>query len=249
MLIRSSDIRTCFPALVNDVLLFGQYLIYFPYFLVYVHRRKKYLMENDANVDYLLLLWLPRFVWFFFFLFTVVFVAYIIAPRTDVWLIPILDTLGMSYLIYCSIRYVPSVQARPHREEAPGNVEPKQAPVSVLTSEQMSEICRRASTYLQENKAFLDLDITLASLAKDTGIPSRNLSRAINTYLKCNFFEYINTMRVEYAKQRLLELSTSEYNIDSIYEECGFRSRSTFFLVFKKIVGKSPAAWLTENTD
>ena len=51
-------------------------------------------------------------------------------------------------------------------------------------------------------------------------------------------------MRVEEAKQKLMDLETSGYNIDSIYEECGFRSRSSFFMVFKKIEGKSPAAWL-----
>ena len=32
--------------------------------------------------------------------------------------------------------------------------------------------------------------------------------------------------------------------VDSLYEECGFRTRSTFFLAFKKVEGLSPAQWL-----
>lgn len=233
------------PALVNDVLLFGQYAIYFPHLLVYAYRRKKVIMENYSDADYLMLKWLPGFLWFFCALFTAVFVAYIIAPRTDVWLIPILDTLGMSYLIYSAIKFVPSVPVvRPDTDE---KVEEVTGAVPSLSYEQMQEICDNAVGFLTESKAFLNPDITLASLAKDISVPSRNLSRSINSYLNRNFFEFVNGMRVEYAKKRLLELSTSEYNIDSIYSECGFRSRSSFFQVFKKITGKSPAAWLTDT--
>ncbi len=50
-------------------------------------------------------------------------------------------------------------------------------------------------------------------------------------------------MRIEEAKRLLLRLDASCYNIDSIYAECGLRSRSTFFLVLKRATGKSPAAW------
>ncbi len=234
------------PALVNDVLLFGQYLTYFPYLFIYVYRRKRYLLENFTDADYLLLIWLPRFLWFFFLLFTIVFVAYIIAPRTDAWLIPLLNTAGMAYLTYCSVRYVPTVPIERPKAEEVVREEPKTASAPVLSKEQMQEICERATRHLAETRSYLNSDITLASLAKEISIPQRNLSRAINSHLGCNFFEFVNTMRVEYAKQRLLELETAEYNIDSVYHECGFRSRSTFFLVFKKLTGKTPAAWLAD---
>ncbi len=232
------------PALVNDVILFGQYLIYFPYLLVYAHRRRKIIMNNYSDADYLMLQWMIHFLWFFCFLFTGVFVAYIIAPRTDVWLIPILDTLGMSYLMYGSIKYVPSDPV-PRPENSSEEIQT----VPVLSYEQMREICDSVARHLSDTRSFLNPDISLASLAKETSIPSRNLSRSINSYLNKNFFEFINTMRVEYAKECLLKLSTSEYNIDSIYSECGFRSRSSFFQVFKKVTGKTPAAWLSETRE
>ncbi len=235
------------PALVNDVILFGQYIIYFPCLLVYSYRRGKVIMENYSDADYLLLKWLPTFLWFFFILFTGVFVAYIIAPRTDVWLIPILDTMGMSYLIYSSIKYVPSDPVLRPSEETAVQEDSSTGSVSSMNYEQMQEICRAATDYLTATKSFLNPEITLASLAKDISVTPRNLSRSINSYMNRNFFEFINTMRVEYVKERLMELSTTEYNIDSIYSECGFRSRSSFFQVFKKITGKTPAAWLADT--
>jgi len=121
------------------------------------------------------------------------------------------------------------------------------APTCTLSQEQLREICEQAKHYLSSTQAYLRPDLSLAVLAKETGIPQRNLSRAINTHLQRNFFEFINEMRVEEAKRRLLQLETSGYNIDSIFAECGFRSRSTFFLVFKRVEGKTPAAWLAQT--
>ncbi len=234
------------PALVNDVILFGQYMIYFPYLLVYSYRRKKVIMENYSDADYLLLKWLPGFLWFFFVLFTGVFVAYIIAPRTDVWLIPILDTLGMAFLIYSSIRFVPSDPVIRTSGETSVQEETSAGSAPSLSYEQMQEICNTAISYLNREKSYLNPEITLASLAREISVPTRNLSRSINTYLNRNFFEFINAMRIEYAKERLLKLSTTDFNIDSIYKDCGFRSRSSFFSVFKKMTGKTPASWLAD---
>lgn len=111
----------------------------------------------------------------------------------------------------------------------------------------MQEVCDQALKYMQETKAYLHPDISLALFAKEIKIPQRTLSRAINGYLGYNFFEFINRMRIEEAKRLLLELDVKDYNIDSVYSDCGFRSRSTFFLVFKKMTGKSPVAWLEDK--
>ena len=69
------------------------------------------------------------------------------------------------------------------------------------------------------------------------------ISRSINGYLHKNFFELINGMRVQEAKRLMCDLQ-SHYTVESISGECGFRSRSTFFLVFKKTEGIPPAQWL-----
>ena len=111
----------------------------------------------------------------------------------------------------------------------------KEQEVPAMSLEQMKTICDAATDFLVESKAYLRPDISLAVFAKEMNVSSKTLSKCINGYLKINFFEFINRMRVEEAKQRLADLETSGYNIDSIYGDCGFRSRSSFFMVFKKI--------------
>ena len=172
-------------------------------------------------------------------LFVIVMTCYVLWPRTDAWLIQIMNIAAMVFLVYNSVAH----SMMPVRPQPPCG-EP--APVSTLSREQMREICDLTSEYLAGTKAYLRPDLSLAMLARETNIPGRNLSRSINTYLRRNFFEFINKMRVEEAKRLLLNMDASGYTVESIYSECGFRSRSTFFLAFKKVEGKTPAAWLKE---
>lgn len=229
---------------VNTLIITVQLFTYFPLIFVFLRRRKRAICGSVSDAEWVQKEWIPRLMVLFAGLFVVVMTCYAIWPRTDAWLIQLLNVIAMSFLVYNTIAH-PMMPVQP-QPEIP---ETENTSVSQLSREQMREICDRVSHYLSDTKAYLRPDISLSVLAKETGISSRNLSRSINAYLCRNFFEFINEMRVEEAKQRLLALETSGYNIDSVFTECGFRSRSTFFLVFKKIEGKSPAAWLKERKD
>ncbi len=255
---------------INTVILLVQQFTYFPLIFWYLHKRKREILNSDSNAEWVQKEWIPQLMVLFATLFVTVMTCYVIWPRTDAWLIQILNVIAMAFLVYNAIAHptllpissTPKISESLSRQENTSteirrdtaNTDPTDTTLSLgtgsaaatqsLTNEQMQQICNRATEYLAASKAYLNPEISLALLAKETGIPARNLSRAINSHLNCNFFEFINKMRVEEAKRKLLELETSGYNIDSIFEECGFRSRSTFFMVFKKIEGATPAAWL-----
>ncbi len=230
---------------VNSMIVALQMLIYYPLIFRFLYRRKKEIYETSSNAEWIQKGWIWQFMWLFAILFVTVMVCYAIWPRTDAWLIQILNVIAMSFLVYNTIAHpvIPPQLGQKVVEETNDNNYVSQN----LTDEQMREICEKASAYLLSTKAFLQPDVTIALFAKQIDVPQRNLSRAINAYLNRNFFEFINEMRVEEAKRRLVDLDHSGYNIDSVYSECGFRSRSTFFMVFKKVTGKTPAVWLSEQ--
>lgn len=229
---------------VNTLIITVQLVTYFPMIFRFLHRRRREIHNNASDAEWIQKEWIPQLMILFASLFVVVMVCYVIWPRTDAWLIQILNVIAMSFLVYNSIAH-PMIPA----QQEPLSVEPGtgNSTVPSLSQEQMREVCDKASQYLQTTKVYLQPDISLALFAKEIDIPQRTLSRSINGYLRRNFFEFINEMRVEEAKRRLLDLDASGYNIDSIYTACGFRSRSTFFLVFKNVEGKTPAAWLKEQ--
>ncbi len=234
---------------INTSIIFVQMVAYFTAIFRFLHRKKRAIKDTASDAEWVQKEWIPVFEYLFAALFVIVMVSYFIWPRTDAWLIQILNVVAMFYLVYNSIAHpvVPIKQVPEDISEPTETSESEISATPAIDDRQMTEICERASRYLEESKAYLRPDISLAIFAKEINTPQRTLSRSINRCMGCNFFEFINRMRVEEAKRLLLQLDVKDYNIDSIYTNCGFRSRSTFFLVFKKMTGKSPIAWLQER--
>lgn len=226
----------------NAAVITSQMIGYFVAIFIYLYRKKQYIKDNWSDAEYMQKEWIPKLMILFAALFVTVMTCYAIWPRTDAWLIQILNVMAMSFLVYNFIAHptVPYIQGTSRmlvKDETVGFQ-------SIPDEEQMRDICSQVKEYLETTNAFLRKDLSLSILSRETGIYQKLLSRSINEYLKQNFFELINEMRVGEAKRRLLLPENAGHTVDSLYEECGFRTRSTFFLAFKKVEGLSPAQWL-----
>jgi len=229
------------PAIINDVIVFGGFFVYVTFIYLYIRKRKKFLQDNYSDSEYIETKWIPRLLSVFFVLFFVVLVAYVINPRTDAWLIPILNVIAMAYLVYCVVFH--STTAYINRLSDTPAVAVKHEKTPSLPRQQMKEICERALNYLASSGAYTNPDFSLAMLSVETAISPRNLSYSLNDYLKKSFFDLINEMRVEEAQKRLRSRSNN-FTIDSIAVDCGFRSRSSFYTAFRKVEGMTPSQWL-----
>lgn len=232
---------------INAVIILLQMIIYFTAIFRFLYLTRKTIHNNASDAEWLHKDWIHVFEYLFAALFIIVMVCYAIWPRTDAWLIQILNVVAMFYLVYNTIAHPVMPMSQIPREDFGENADSAQPAVQAMDEELMREVCERATRHMEESRSYLRSDISLALFAKESKIPQRTLSRSINGCMGCNFFEFVNRMRIEEAKRRLLELRTSDFNIDSIYPDCGFRSRSTFYMVFKKVTGKTPAAWLEEG--
>lgn len=235
------------PANINNVLVWTQVIIYFPLMIRYIRKRMKYLQNNFSDSDYFTIRWIPGSIIVFFGLFIAVIVTYVISPRTDTWLIPILNVIAMSYFVYNVIFHSTAPYVRRLTEMSADVAEFEGGMSSpAMDVRQMKEICEQITAYLTSSAAYTSPDFSLPMLAVETGISPKNISRAINAYLNKNFFELINEMRVNEAKKMLSNLDDN-YTIDSVAGKCGFRSRSTFYSAFKKVEGKTPAQWMRNS--
>ena len=226
----------------NTYVVLLQMLVYYPAIFIYMAKARKRIMQTSSDAEWLQKQWVYRFQILFFVCFVIVQICYLFWPRTDAWLIQIINVISMTYLVWCSM----TQQVMPMSVVEPVAESPRKDDAGAISVEDMKAICEKASAYLSESKAYLHPDISLALFAREAGLSQRTLSRSINGYMKVNFFDFINRQRVEEAKRLLREVDSKGHNIDSVYEECGFRSRSTFFLVFKKMEGKTPSEWLEE---
>ncbi len=95
-------------------------------------------------------------------------------------------------------------------------------------------------SYIEEEKHYLNPDISLTEIATHFNISSGYLSQLFNARGDQNFNDYINELRINASKKMLLEDQFNNYTIESIGIECGFKSKSNFYTSFKKFTGKTP---------
>jgi len=95
---------------------------------------------------------------------------------------------------------------------------------------------------MEKDKPYLNPQLTLDTLAREIDIHRNTLSMLINRYCGSNYNDFINRYRIEEAK-RIIDTSIKKrafYKMWRIGAEAGFRSKSTFYRVFKRVVGCPP---------
>ncbi|WP_310378473.1 helix-turn-helix domain-containing protein [Flavobacterium sp.] len=102
--------------------------------------------------------------------------------------------------------------------------------------------------YIKKNKRFLDPLFSLECLSEEMDISTSKLSLLINQESGNNFSDYINILRVEKAKDYLINKDYADYTIVAIGLECGFNSKSTFYTAFKKFTNTTPTDYKKQKS-
>ncbi len=114
---------------------------------------------------------------------------------------------------------------------------------SRLGADESSSIAKNLNLYMSTEKPFLNKNLNLSMVAEALSISNQQLSQVLNQFYKKNFYDYINEYRLEVAKVKLTDIHSQHLTIQGIAEESGFKSKSTFYSVFKKYIGITPNAY------
>lgn len=101
---------------------------------------------------------------------------------------------------------------------------------------------------IESNTNYLNPHYSLEQLSSELKMSVSSLSQTINKESNSNFSDYINALRVEKAKLLLVDKEFENYTILSIGLECGFNSKSTFYLAFKKFTQTTPTEFRLKNS-
>lgn len=104
-------------------------------------------------------------------------------------------------------------------------------------------LIEKLQQYMKREKPFLDPELSLSTLAKAMGINRNQLSQLINTGIGENFYDFINKYRVEEVKRLMVDPQKQNYNLLGMALEAGFKSKSTFNLIFKRFTGLTPTEY------
>jgi len=97
--------------------------------------------------------------------------------------------------------------------------------------------------YLDQEKPYLDRELTINDVSKALNIPRHFITEIINKELGKNFFLLINEYRIEEVKQRLKLDEYKHLKILAIAYDSGFNSKSAFNHIFKNMTGMTPSEY------
>ena len=102
------------------------------------------------------------------------------------------------------------------------------------------KLLKRISEIMNNPDFLFDPNFNLAILCREAQSNTKYVSNAINSTYHKNFRQLLNELRVKKAISRL---NTSDCRIQDLASELGYGSPNNFILVFKSIVGMTPAAY------
>lgn len=95
--------------------------------------------------------------------------------------------------------------------------------------------------HIIDQKLYLQSGISVNDMAMIFRTNRTTFSSMLNKNEGQNFNSFINQLRIEYAKQLLLE--NNELTMADIARECGYTEQSNFTRHFKRICNETPAVW------
>lgn len=92
----------------------------------------------------------------------------------------------------------------------------------------------------KDRQTFLNIDCKLTLISAELDIPAHHLTYFFNEIKKVSFSDWRNGLRIEYAKEMILQGATKIVTLQALSLKCGFASQSTFIRAFKKVTGNPP---------
>lgn len=114
---------------------------------------------------------------------------------------------------------------------------------SGLGEREMEEYKNRLGGLMRSEKLHLRSDLTLPRLAELVDCSVNHLSQVLNAGFGMSFFDFLNSHRIEDAKQLLSGQQGGQHAILDIPFAVGFNTNSAFYSAFKKSTGQTPAQY------
>ena len=92
-----------------------------------------------------------------------------------------------------------------------------------------------------KQQGFLDPAMTIDEISRRLNSNRTYVSKLVNIYHGMPFRDYLNKMRIDYAKQLMTD--EPDASLDYISAKSGFQSSTQFIRKFKELEGRTPTVW------
>ncbi len=114
---------------------------------------------------------------------------------------------------------------------------------SGLRENQKQEIYEKLLNAMVSNKLFTNPTLSLQNLSDMLSIPPHHITQTLNEFVKQNFYDFVNSYRVNEFKKRVDQGDSERFSLLGIALDCGFNSKSSFNRIFKNTTGFTPSEY------
>ena len=202
------------------------------------------LAENDWKVDMNIKFW-TRIITTGFWVYILSFISYFVLSETSFfsneWDYCISLVMALAILMIAWMGFVQRkvFESQPVEQFIP--IIKYQS--SGLTKEATNSIKKRLELLLKEQEVYKENELRLDDLAAYIGVSRHHLSQVINEHYQINYFEFINSYRINWVKKMLKNPAYNHHTITQLAYESGFNNKASFNKFFKKDTGMTPSAY------
>ena len=230
-------------------------ITYVTWTLILLKKHQKKIKDNFSDIERINLKWLQ----YLTYGVAIIWLTVIFGTDEHTFLAV---TLFIMFTGFFGIRQTPVFTTHNPPQKPPQTNTPVQAPfaqaeeslasddsrkyeTSGLSESKKQTIAEALQKSVEQDKLYLDSELSLDVLAAQLNIHPNYLSQFINEELSLTFYDYINSKRVDEFKRISHLPENSHFSMLGLALECGFNSKSSFNRNFKKFVGQTPSAYLS----
>jgi len=233
----------------------GFFILLNAYFLVLafqVNQYRRKIMEIRSEIEQLKIGYLQQFVIMLWALNITILLLYICIDNyyVDFMAVPLVITLFYMFLLWTAFNHTAVFTQEGFTSfkktiADSAQVEITRSGIREFSSEEIDTIRKKLEFLMNEKKIYTDSNLNIVKLSEMLDLNIHQTSFFINKYLKSNFFNFINSKRIELAKKKM-KMRGSRSEIENIGFEVGFNSKSAFYRAFNKYVQQSPKDYIRE---
>lgn len=218
-----------------------QYYLYILVAVIVLLKFKRVFQQHFADARSQVFVWLSQLVMVSIFAHTLLLIRHIAAFGDAKNLFQFLQAMGalvvLSFITWVTLKALMQPELFRGMDRTLLKASTKiQAAKSKKPKENVE--LQKLLTHMENNKPYLDPELTLHILADQLAFTSRELSELINTEMNTHFFDFVNRYRINEAKDILL--NDRHKTILEVLYEVGFNSKSSFNTAFKKHAQTTP---------
>lgn len=226
--------------LISTSVMHFQFIVYSVLCLVLIKKYQRELKSEYSSIDKIKMSWLFFLISGFIIIWSAANLNFLFSFFSASILLPweLLITFIFIFanaIVYKGLQQPELFSGFPEREPVQ-----KYAKTS-LHDKKKDEYLERILAFMEEEKPYLNPTITLNEFADKICIPAHYISQILNTSLNQNFFDFINSRRIEESKLNIK--NNSGNTILEILYDAGFNSKASFNRAFKKHTGMTPSEY------